>query len=371
MRTLACLSGAALLAAIFLAAQTNGQGKTNPQRKNTKPAAQSDAKPQNAAGTQSSDKSAAGENSAGRDSPQSSGTGAKKSADKTAEPDKHAADEKAILETAETFVKAYEQRDAKAVAAHFTADAEYIDEQGNVFEGREAIEQTLTEFFAANPRAQLEVTVESVRFVTPAVAIEDGTSTVTSPDGDLRSHSRYVAVHTKTDGKWLVGAVREHAPKGERRHREELRQLEWLTGDWVDEAEDSIISFSCRAVDDGNFLVRDFTVTVAGEEVMHGSQRIGWDPLTGKLREWTFDSEGGHFEGVWHRDGDSWILSSVGVTADGQTASANSIFTFINPHTMTWQAVDQEAEGVRVPDSELYTLVRKGPPPETLEEAGK
>ena len=30
---------------------------------------------------------------------------------------------------------------------------------------------------------------------------------------------------------------------------------------------------------------------------------------------------------------------------------------------MTWQAVDHEIEGVRLPDSELFTLVRKPPPP--------
>src|SRR5437016_4785239 len=50
--------------------------------------------------------------------------------------DKNAADEQAIRETGETFAKAYAKGDATALAAHFTADAEYVDERGNVFQGR-------------------------------------------------------------------------------------------------------------------------------------------------------------------------------------------------------------------------------------------
>ena len=57
---------------------------------------------------------------------------------------------------------------------------------------------------------------------------------------------------------------------------------------------------------------------------------LGWDPVSGKLRAWIFDSEGGYGEGTWHRDGDSWVLKTTGVTADGQTASGTSIYTFVS-----------------------------------------
>ena len=89
-------------------------------------------------------------------------------------------------------------------------------------------------------------------------------------------------------------------------------------------------SISCQAVDNGNFLLRQFTVKIAGQEAMSGTQRIGWDPVTGKLRAWIFDSEGGYGEGTWHRDGDSWVLKTTGVTADGQTASGTSIYTLVS-----------------------------------------
>jgi uncharacterized protein (TIGR02246 family) len=268
-------------------------------------------------------------------------------------------------------MRAYEKGDAKAAASHFTANAEYVDEEGNVFTGREEIERNLARFFADNEGARLEIKIESIRVVDPSAAIEDGSTTIVRRDGTVRAHNRYVAMHTKRGSKWQVAMVREHAPKGEHRHREQVQQLEWLVGEWVDEADESIVTFTCRPVDGGTFLLREFTVTVAGDEVINGSQRIGWDPMTARLRAWTFDSQGGHFEGVWHRDGDSWVLNSIGVTADGETASGTSIFTFVNPHTVTWQAVNHEVEGVRMADSELYTLVRRGPAPETSDRETK
>ena len=276
-------------------------------------------------------------------------------------------DAEAIRKTAETFAKAYAEGDAKTAAAHFTQNAQYIDAEGTSFQGRDEIERNFARFFADNKGVNFEIRIESIRFVDPSMAVEDGTSTIIGSNGAPRGRSRYVAVHLKTGGNWLVAMVREHAPNGERRHREELQKLDWLTGQWVDEADESIVMFTCGPVDDGNFLLREFKVTVAGDAVISGTQRIGWDPLTGRLRAWTFDSQGGHFDGVWRRDGESWVLNSTGVTADGETASGTSIFTIIDPHTITWQAVDHEIEGARRPDSAVYTLVRVGPAPEMRE----
>ena len=166
--------------------------------------------------------------------------------------------------------------------------------RANLFEGRQAIEEALTAFFAENPGYQLDVDIDTIRFVSPGVAIEDGTTTLTRPEGAATDYSHYTTVHVKTAGKWLAASVREHAPKDRREHRAQLQQLEWLLGDWVDEDDDSIVEFSCQAVDNGNFLLRQFTVKIAGQEAMSGTQRIGWDPVSGKLRAWIFDSEGGY-----------------------------------------------------------------------------
>ena len=275
-----------------------------------------------------------------------------------------AADEAAIRQTGDSYEKAYDAGDAQSIAAHFTEDAEYIDEQGNVHQGREAIEAAMTAYFAENPGSQIEINIDSLRFVSAGVVVEDGTTTVTPKDESDPVYSHYTAVHVKTNGKWLAASVRDHAPKDRRQHRTQLQQLGWLRGDWVDESDDSVVLFSCEAVDGGNFLLRKFIIQIAGQEAMSGTQRIGWDPLTGKLRAWIFDSEGGYGDGSWHRDGGRWVLKSTGVTADGQTASSTSIYTFVDEHTMTWQSVDHEIAGVQLPDSELVTIVRRAPMPE-------
>jgi uncharacterized protein (TIGR02246 family) len=278
------------------------------------------------------------------------------------------ADEEAIRQADDAFVKAYEQGDAKSIAALFTVDAEYVDESGNVFQGREAIEQSLTEFFTENPNCKLEMNIDTIRFIGPGIAVEDGSTTVTRSESAASIDSHYTTIYVQTDGKWLAASVRDRAPKDRREHRIQLQQLDWLLGDWVDEGDDSIVKFSCETVDNGNFLLRKFTILIAGQEAMSGTQRIGWDPTTGKLRAWIFDSEGGYGDGLWHRDGggENWILKTMGVTADGQTASSTSIYTFVNEHTMTWQSVDQEIAGVRQPDSEVFTIVRQAPTPLTV-----
>ncbi len=276
-------------------------------------------------------------------------------------------DEEAIRLTGDTYTKAFCDADAKLVASHFTPDAEYVDESGNVHQGREAIQEAMTSLFSENKDCQIEIIIDSIRFISPGVAIEDGTTAFTTSDDDEIDivFSGYTAIHVKSNGKWLTASVREHAPKNRRQHRSQLEQLSWLQGDWVDEGDDMLVIFSCNAIDGGNFLIREFKIHIAGQETMNGTQRIGWDPLNGKLKSWVFDSEGGHSEGYWHRDGDRWVLKSFGVTADGEPASSTTIYTQVDDDTMTWQSVDHEIGGVELPDSEPVTIVRRAPAPLT------
>jgi len=277
-------------------------------------------------------------------------------------------EERAIAATAEEFIAAFNKSDAKAVAALFTADAEYIDEQGNRVRGREAIEKNFEESFAANPKGKIEMSIDAIRVVSPNVAIEDGITLIRGAEGDHLALNRYSAVHAKSEGKWLVASVRESAAREIRQHRSRLQQMAWLTGDWVDETDGSVVLFECKPVDDGNFLLRKFAIQIAGKVAMSGVQRTGWDPLAGRFRAWTFDSEGGFSEGFWYRDGNHWELKAIGVTADGQTASSTTIYTLVDENTMTWQSVDHEVGGVQLPDSDPVTIVRRGPLPAAADE---
>ncbi len=283
-------------------------------------------------------------------------------------PTKYPEDEAAIVKAGISFITAYAAHDAKKAAAHFAPEAEFVDEQGQVFRGRDAIEASIAKVFKEHPQASVAVDVESIRFLSPVLAIESGVSLCTLDEKGGSHATRYTAIHTKSDGQWLVASVREQELRGIRVHSQRLQQLDWLVGNWVDEDESSVVHFNCHMTESGNYLIREFEVTVAGQKVLSGTQRTGWDPISGKLRVWTFDSDGGFFDGSWHRDGEKWVLTSVGVTADGQSAAGTAIFTPVDANTITWQAVDREIDGVRVEDSDEFTLVRKGPQPQKSDE---
>lgn len=279
-------------------------------------------------------------------------------------PGKYAADVAAIQKQHESLLKAYAADDAKAVGTHFTADAEYVNALGGVFHGRSAIEDSLREFFADHPGCQLVSELHAIRFVSPSVAIVEGLTTVTHKEDATDTQTNFTAVYNKDGDQWLLASIRDQSQRAApSRHEDQLEKLSFLIGDWIDEDADSVVSFSCRPTDNGKFLLREFTLKVAGQEVLKGSQRIGWDPVTQQLRAWIFDSEGGFGEGTWVQEGDTWLLHAVGVTADGEVASGTSIYKNVNAQSMTWQAVDHEVGGVPVPDSAEFTLVQKSPPP--------
>ncbi|HEX7376958.1 MAG TPA: SgcJ/EcaC family oxidoreductase [Pirellulales bacterium] len=270
----------------------------------------------------------------------------------------HAADEKVLRKLADDFVKAFNDHDAQAIADQFAPRAEMVDLDGNVVQGRQAIQEFYDKHFEESPFTSA-IHVESLRFVGDDLAIEDGHVTFSSEDEKHAQRSHYTVVHAKIDGKWLIVSSRDVINPNDRvPPHEHLKQLAWLVGDWVEEGGDSVVSTTCRWDESKNYLLTDYTVKVAGRTTMSGRQRIGWDPLTKQIKTWTFDGDGGYGEGYWHRDGDRWLVKLVGVAADGRSGSATQIHTPHNDHTRTWSAVDRLLGGERLPDIEEITMVR-------------
>ena len=226
------------------------------------------------------------------------------------------ADEAAIRANVARFVKAYNSRDAKAIAALFTPDGQVVDKEGNKSEGRDEIAQTFDDIFKALPKKHLEVNVESIRaFIGSDLAMEVGTTKESFGPDEPPEYDRYTVLHVKRDGKWQMALARdEEGPIASGRER--LRPLAWLVGEWVDDGGSAVVISSCRWSKDGNFLLHDFKLEIDGRDELNVSQRIGWDPLTKHIRAWVFDSEGGFGESVWTRDGSGWIIKATGVCPD-------------------------------------------------------
>ncbi len=241
-------------------------------------------------------------------------------------------------ESAQVFVDAYAKQDAEAIGELFTEDAEFHDEYGERTTGRKAIVELFEGVFADSPDALVEeIDVERVRLVNANVAIEQGVVASVDFAGGPRSVSRYVAIHVRgKDGQWRINTLRDFAQ--ERNSRvERLAELDWMVGEWVSEDEDSVVHTEAKWSDDGNYILRRFTVQFAGRPVMSGVQRIGWDPVRRTLRSWTFDSAGGHVTGTWTRTDDQWLVVSSGYTADGRAASGLSAYTVHDAERITWQ----------------------------------
>jgi uncharacterized protein (TIGR02246 family) len=271
------------------------------------------------------------------------------------------ADEKAIRANIAQFVKAYNAGDAKAVAALFTPDGLIVGKDGDEAEGRDAIAKVFADLFAEAPKQQIEVSVESIRFIGKDLAMEIGTTKETAGPGEPPEYDRYTVLHVKRDGKWQMALARDEEGPTSSAH-EQLRPLAWLVGDWVDNGGSAVVVSSCRWSKDGNFLVQDFKLKLNGREAMDVTQRIGWDPVAKQIRSWVFDSEGGYGESRWTRDGKGWIIRATGVRPDGTTASATNLLVPIGTDDYVWRSTDRVVAGELQPPMEVR-VARKPPEP--------
>jgi uncharacterized protein (TIGR02246 family) len=275
-----------------------------------------------------------------------------------ADSDDNAAETAAMKKNAEAFTAAFDKGDAKAVAAFWTPDGDYVDETGRHMKGREEIEKAFTEFFGENKGLKVQIHTESLRFVTPEVAIEDGVTAVTEADGGPPSRARYTVVHVKKDGKWILSSVRD-SPYAPPSNYEHLKELEWAIGDWVNESDKGgAARVSFEWAENQNFIHGTFADTFKNVEVSGGTQTIGWDPIKKELRSWTFDEDGAFGEGTWTHDGDHWVIKSVLVLPDGKKVAATHIVTQVGADAITWQAKDRTVDGKPVPDIKEIKMKR-------------
>jgi uncharacterized protein (TIGR02246 family) len=274
-------------------------------------------------------------------------------------------EERAIRASAEAFTRLYNAHDPKGLAALFSPKAEMIDENDRVVKGREKIEESFANVFKNFPDASMEVDVTSIRVLTPMLAIEEGTARSKDFKEDPEDATVYVAIHVKIDGTWQLACVRDwNAPSAALSPHDHLeRDLSWLVGEWIDESPDSVVHTACRWHDNGNFLMQEFKVNVAGQIAMSGTVRIGWNAVTKQFQSWIFDSHGGHSTGFWVREGDRWIVKMQGATASGETGSSTNYYRPIDADTIAWGSIDRVIDGESIEDINEIIVKRRPPLP--------
>lgn len=271
-----------------------------------------------------------------------------------------AAEEAAIRKVIDQFTKAYNKGDVEGVLAAWTDDAEFVSESGKAYRGKDAVRVLLTKSITANKGAKQSVRVESVRFLRPDVAMENGSVTLTLPDGAEES-GKYEAVWVKVDGNWLINRVRDLVEASEDEKPAAVTQLKplgWMVGDWTDKDGRGDVTLSCKWGPGQTFLLMEFLVKQADGKQLTISSRVGYDAANNTLRSWVFDSMGGFGGGVWTREGNSWNSTSSGTHPDGRGAGSQDTWQYVNENEFTWSAKNREVDQVPMPDLRI-TFVKK------------
>lgn len=251
----------------------------------------------------------------------------------------------AVLAADRAYEKAYAKADVAALSAFFTDDAVYTSDDGRTFSGRAAIEASLKSSFAVNKGASIAIKADSVQVLTPEVVVEKGSTIVTSRSGD-ESEALYTAVYLKKDGKWKMNQLIETSVP-EPTSGEKLSQLSWLIGDWIETDKQAGVTIHSHYQwgSGGNFISRSVTVKRGDDPVLEGWQIIGWDPVEGNIRSWTFDDEGGYSEGRWTNEGQRWLNREVGYAPDGSRTSADNTISKTGDNTYFWESGNRTLDG--------------------------
>ena len=120
------------------------------------------------------------------------------------------ADEKAVREIVQRYVDARERRDAAALEAVFTADADQFTTSGEWRRGRDAVVKGGLTSSQRNPGTRT-ITIKTVRFVTADVAIADGPYGIRGAGSAERAMWTTVVMRRTPDG-WRIAAIRNALP---------------------------------------------------------------------------------------------------------------------------------------------------------------
>jgi uncharacterized protein (TIGR02246 family) len=267
------------------------------------------------------------------------------------------------------FVKAYNAEDVQTLSDLFTPDAAVIDSAGQATRGRAQVTAMYAASFQDVEGLKLESAADAVRFLTPDVAEVEGQFLLSGGGaGDARQNGTFAALVVRRDGRWRLAEIRDYpAPPEDITSYDHLKELEWMVGDWVDESGNAKVHSSIRWAVNESFLIRTYRAEVSGERAMDGTMFIGWDPQTGQIKSWVFDSEGGHGEGLWTRVAENrWVVKAHGVTRDGRPNSATQIHTVVSKDSVNTSSIDRIIGGEIAPDVTDVLMVRQPPAAEPV-----
>lgn len=275
------------------------------------------------------------------------------------------ADDAAVRAVIQAYTKAYNEAKPDALTALMTDDVELTDSDGIVTRGRKDVAAQYAAAFAEGQPVTLAAQIETVRFLTADVAQIAGQFRL-GDEAALVDSGRFSILAVRQATAWKIAELRDYPmPTVEpESNYEQLKELEWMIGDWVNEGTDAKITSSIKWALNKNYIVRDYSIAFVGEPAMTGMMILGWDAQTQQIKSWVFDSEGGHGVAHWTRLSDSeWILRAQGALRDGRPTSATQVITIVNKDAIKQSSIDRIIGGEVASDINEVLMVRKPAPP--------
>jgi uncharacterized protein (TIGR02246 family) len=280
--------------------------------------------------------------------------------DKPAKDPKREADKLAIDKLTKEMIQAFDKRDAAAIAEHYTAEGEFIRNDGEAIRGRAEIQKAYADYFKTlKDKAKLGVQTDNLRFPSADTAVAEVTLRLKNDEGEVIASSWRNALLVREGGQWKVAIVREWDRDTDQ--DVSLKELGWLIGTWQATNKDREVTTSYEWDENKAFIRGKYTVKEGAKVIESGMQMIGKDNADGVIRSWVFQSDGGFGGGVWTRDGKKWTVDVHGVTPDGKELTATSIYIHVDPNAYTWQAVNQELDGEPIADTQPIKVTKQKP----------
>ena len=251
--------------------------------------------------------------------------------------------EREIRQAAASYTKALSTGDWQAAAGFWTENGSFRDASGKQFNARQTLQaQRKSE---SQPSLEASDASSTIRFLTPSVAIESGELSA----DDARAG--YTAIWVNQEG-WKLDQVDEWNARSPSESNM-LEPLKWMIGDWVNDDGGIVTRVSVDWGENGQFLIRRFRVTRDGKEIVHGTERIGWDAARERIRSWAFDSTGGIGEATWLREGDGWIVRTISSLPSGMNASSVKFWIPDGPDTCVLRSSHASVGKTQLEDSTM------------------
>lgn len=280
--------------------------------------------------------------------------------DQTARGKDREADKAAIEKLVKDQIQAFNNRDAAAIAAKWTADGEYIRNDNDRVQGQDAIQKGYADFFKTlKGKPTVEVQVDNLHFPSADTAVSEVTLRMKNEQGDVIASNWRNTLAVRENGVWKVAMVQEW--DRDNSLDDSLKDLDWLIGTWRMDDKNREVTTTYEWDENKTFIRGKYTVKQGGKVVESGMQMFGKDNAEGGIRSWVFQSDGGFGDGFWTRDGKKWTVDFDGATADGKKLAANVIYQRLDANTFTWQSVQQTVDGQPIADSQPIKVTKQNP----------